>query len=64
MIPYGDGHTGFSTFMKNAQGWQRATHLDIIIEVPTVNNQQRKKLYQTFLGSSKIIGLAAGLEMN
>ena len=61
MIQYDGGHIGFSTCMKNAQGWQCATHLDIIIEVPNMNNQQRKKLYQTILGSGKIVALVAGL---
>ena len=33
-----------------AQGWQLHTHLDIIIDILKINNQQSKKLYQRILG--------------
>ena len=46
---------GYCTYIQTwifqiAQGWELHTHLDIIIEVPYINNQQRKKLYQRILG--------------
>ena len=41
------GHFGFFDFIKIAQGWQLHTHLDIIMGMPDMNNQKRKKLYQT-----------------
>ena len=38
--------------LQIAQGWELHTHLDIIREIPYINNQQRKKLYQIILGSA------------
>ncbi len=61
IVPRDGGHIGFSIFMKNAQGWQSATHLNIIIGVLTMNNQQRKKLLLSLPGSAIIQGLSAGL---
>ena len=44
------GHFGFLDFIKIAQGWQLHTRLDIIMGMPDMNNQKRKKLYQTKQG--------------
>ena len=55
------GNIRFSTFRQNAQGWQGATHLNIIKGVLAINNQRQNKLYQTLLGSSKIWGFTAEL---
>ena len=44
------GHFGFFDFINIAQGWQLHTRLDIIMEMPDMNNQKRKKLYQTKQG--------------
>ena len=44
------GHFGFFNFIKIAQGWQLHTRLDIIMGMPDMSNQKRKKLYQTKQG--------------
>ena len=37
------GHFGFFDFIKIAQGWQLHTRLDIIMGMPDMSNQKRKK---------------------
>ena len=43
MSNHDGGHFGFFDFIKIAQGWQLHTHLDIIMGIPDMNNQKRKK---------------------
>ena len=44
------GHFGFFDFIKIAHGLQLHTRLDIIMGMPDMSNQKRKKLYQTKQG--------------
>ena len=46
----------FPFFLKNAQGWECATHLDFIMGVLTLNNRQREKALTDIFRFSQNIG--------
>ena len=47
----------FSILSKLLKGDSSTTRLDIIMGMPDMNNQKRKKLYQTKQGWGKYVGL-------